>query len=504
MSVSELLAEPVLREAELVAGASGIENPVGDIRWYSGDVASARTAVILCDASDVAPAFRLDAMIHRAAAAGVAAILIVGREPTVPLLSSIRLADQLRLPVARMSCPDAMALLQQLTVQLRAAGLARLELMDLLLRGLVVCRSGSEILAAAERVLSAPLSLVAPDGSPILGERVGIGPSLHLDRRIPQCDAELLLHPVLEPSADRLVGWLACPFGGAGPSRVDALAAGLAIVEPFVRSWLSAERAETDRDALYQQRLLAAITSDRETVSHDVVEGALSLGWHLSGWHTGMVVTPDDPAAEGRRGTLADQFLAEIERQGLPRPTAVDRGDGWLMWISFDHEPDATFHRRLLRAVRLATAAIDGGWRVAVGIGRAYRGPAGLADTLQEARDAADLARSGRLRPMVEHIDELGVARLLATWQRSEVTQAFAETALGPLRDSPRLLDTLRAFLESGGLVIDAAAVLGVHRNTVATRLAQIEKVLGVNLADVSQRLVLQVACRALASRDSA
>jgi len=37
-----------------------------------------------------------------------------------------------------------------------------------------------------------------------------------------------------------------------------------------------------------------------------------------------------------------------------------------------------------------------------------------------------------------------------------------------------------------------------VHRNTVATRLAQIEKLLGVTLADASQRLALQVACRAL------
>jgi sugar diacid utilization regulator len=270
------------------------------------------------------------------------------------------------------------------------------------------------------------------------------------------------------------------------------------VIEPFVRSWLSAERADTDRDALYQQSLLAAIAADRETVSHDVVEGALSLGWHLSGWHVGMLIVPDEPVGQSRRPALIEQFAGEMERHGLPRPIAVDRGDSWLAWVSLDHEPAAAFNRQLLRSVRVAAAATDGGWRVAIGIGRASRGPAGLADTLQEARDAADLARSSRFRPMVEHIDELGVAKLLATWQRSEITQAFADAALGPLRDSPKLLDTLRAFLESGGSVVDAATVLGVHRNTVATRLGQIEATLGVTLSDSSQRLALQVACRAL------
>jgi hypothetical protein len=498
MTVGELFADPVLREVDVAAGAAGLGNAVTDIQWYTGDFATARRVVVLCGPADVAPAFRLDAMIHRAVASGVSAIVIVGPEPMIPLLSSIRLADQVRLPVARLRSDDPLGLLQQMTVRVRAADLSRVHMMDVLLRNLVVCRSGQDILTTAEKIFAEPLALIAPDGSRILGEAIEIGPSLRLDRRIPQRDGALLLHPVLEPVADRLVAWLACHFGQASPSRVTALASGLAIVEPFVRSWLSAERADTDRDALYQQGLLAAIAADRETVSHDVVEGALSLGWHLSGWHVGMLIVPDDAGAAGRRAALFEQFLGEIERLDLPRPISVDRGDSWLAWVSLDHEPGAAFNRQLLRAVRVAAAATDGGWRVSIGIGRAYRGPAGLADTLQEARDAADLARSSTFRPMVEHIDELGVAKLLATWQRSEVTQAFAEAALGPLRGSPRLLETLRAFLESGGSVVDAAAVLGVHRNTVATRLAQIEKLLGVTLADASQRLALQVACRAL------
>jgi hypothetical protein len=101
-------------------------------------------------------------------------------------------------------------------------------------------------------------------------------------------------------------------------------------------------------------------------------------------------------------------------------------------------------------------------------------------------------------RPAVEHADELGVARLLATWQRSEVTRAFAEVALSPLRDAAHLLTTLRAYLESGGSVVLTAEALGVHRNTVTARVHQVRERLGVDLDDPSQRLALQVACRTL------
>jgi DNA-binding PucR family transcriptional regulator len=59
-------------------------------------------------------------------------------------------------------------------------------------------------------------------------------------------------------------------------------------------------------------------------------------------------------------------------------------------------------------------------------------------------------------------------------------------------------LTTLRAYLESGGSVVLTAQALGVHRNTVSTRVQQVRDRLGVDLDDPSQRLALQVACRAL------
>ncbi|WP_238698034.1 helix-turn-helix domain-containing protein [Streptomyces sp. E5N91] len=90
------------------------------------------------------------------------------------------------------------------------------------------------------------------------------------------------------------------------------------------------------------------------------------------------------------------------------------------------------------------------------------------------------------------------MGRLPAAWQQSDITRAFAETALAPLGgpEHAHLPTTLRVFLEHGGSAATARA-LGLHRNTVAARLRQVRERLGVPLDDPSNRLALQMVCRA-------
>ncbi|NUR90911.1 MAG: helix-turn-helix domain-containing protein, partial [Nonomuraea sp.] len=63
---------------------------------------------------------------------------------------------------------------------------------------------------------------------------------------------------------------------------------------------------------------------------------------------------------------------------------------------------------------------------------------------------------------------------------------------------SPDLVETLTVYLEAESSLIEAAAVLGVHRNTIARRVARIEQLLGVDLADPDTRLALHLACRVI------
>jgi hypothetical protein len=79
---------------------------------------------------------------------------------------------------------------------------------------------------------------------------------------------------------------------------------------------------------------------------------------------------------------------------------------------------------------------------------------------------------------------------------------SFAARLLGPLRELERarpgepLVDTLRAWLAQHGGWDRTAAALGVHRNSVRHRIAKVERVLGVDLADPQVRAELWFALR--------
>jgi len=495
--VADLLLDPILEGTSVVAGSSGTGRVVRDVYWFDGSLEEVADHLVICVESHVTPPYRLDALVRRAQQAGAAALLVVAGEMR-PLLSSVRLADRLEIPVLWLERRDPVRLTQELTARVRAPEQVRARTVERLLRQLSAKRTGHDILAAAESELSVRLALITPDGACVLGEPVEVDPGLHLDQPVPQRSEHLLVHPVLDPDVNRLAAWLACPVDGAAASRLDVVAVGLAMTEPFIRSWLSGQRAQADRDSVFRSHLLSEIVTGRDSVSRDVVEGAVSVGWRLQDWHVGLHVVTPHPSAQDTRSPVIEQLCTGLESHGVRVVTTINRGDGWGMWTSTEGEPAAEQARDLLRAVRLVTATLPREWELAVGIGRPHRGPSGLAETLAEARDAADLARSHDFRPAVEHSDELGVARLLATWQRSDVTRAFAETALAPLRDSPALLGTLRAYLESGGSVVLTAQALGVHRNTVTSRVQQVRDRLGVDLDDPSQRLALQVACRSV------
>jgi len=98
----------------------------------------------------------------------------------------------------------------------------------------------------------------------------------------------------------------------------------------------------------------------------------------------------------------------------------------------------------------------------------------------------------------VAHADRLAIYRMLGAVHRLPEGQQLARAVLGPVlaaRPDVRRerLATLRAVLAHGS-VGEAAAALGVHRNTVAYRVRAIESVTGWRLADPELRLPLAVA----------
>ncbi len=99
-----------------------------------------------------------------------------------------------------------------------------------------------------------------------------------------------------------------------------------------------------------------------------------------------------------------------------------------------------------------------------------------------------------------------GVADLLQDLRDAPELDAFVDEQLAPLLadGSPRtrvLLETLEAYLASGGRKAQAARVLHLERQSLYLRLRRIEELLGVSLADEDAVLGLHLAVRALRFR---
>ncbi len=74
-----------------------------------------------------------------------------------------------------------------------------------------------------------------------------------------------------------------------------------------------------------------------------------------------------------------------------------------------------------------------------------------------------------------------------------------AESLLAPLiARGPDLIETLTAYLDHESGIAATADALGLHRNTVSTRVARAQELLGLDLADPETRLAVHLACRAV------
>jgi purine catabolism regulator len=133
---------------------------------------------------------------------------------------------------------------------------------------------------------------------------------------------------------------------------------------------------------------------------------------------------------------------------------------------------------------------------VSVGVGRVRDDPLELRESHVEARRALEVGR-WRSPGEVVIFERMGLDRLLASVSDVELS-AFRDTMIEPLAAYDRthrsnLVDTLEAFVATRNAA-EAARRLYVHYNTVRSRLARIEELIGPFLGDTERLTGLAVA----------
>jgi len=195
------------------------------------------------------------------------------------------------------------------------------------------------------------------------------------------------------------------------------------------------------------------------------------LGYDFEGWHLGLV-------AHGRGA--AETVAALVEPLDLRR-LLVEREDAVWLWLG---------SRRRVDAEALDHLAGVWGSAVALAVGEPAEGMSGWRLTHQQAQAVLPVARA-RGGGMTRYAD---AALLASTLQDELLATSLRRLYLEPLsaeKDGGAVSrKTLRAYFAAEQNVSSAAAALGVNRNTVASRLRQVEERIGRPLGSCSSELL--------------
>jgi purine catabolism regulator len=196
---------------------------------------------------------------------------------------------------------------------------------------------------------------------------------------------------------------------------------------------------------------------------------------------------PGDVAA--REATRAELQLLLPPRQATLRGTAESL-ELRLVAAASPDDPAAT----------LLAARVAGFLRRPVAVSRPFIEPVGRPGAEAEARTTLEAAEALPAPPTVARADRLAAYRLVGNLHNLPDGRRDARALLEPLLSGrPDVRDehlaTLRAVLEQPGIA-EAAASLGVHRNTVAYRVRRIESLTGWRLSDPELRLPLAMAVK--------
>ncbi|MFJ8167131.1 PucR family transcriptional regulator [Streptomyces sp. NPDC094473] len=159
-----------------------------------------------------------------------------------------------------------------------------------------------------------------------------------------------------------------------------------------------------------------------------------------------------------------------------------------------DDRPHA---RALYEALTLETGAPSG----SIGVSARSDSPGDIPQHYREAQRALEVRRHALERYGMTFFDQLGLYRILGPGNDFRELEAFVHEWLGQLidydaRNNSAMAETLARYFDCGGNYDETAASLAIHRSTLRYRLQRIREISGNDLANVEDRLNLQVATR--------
>ena len=286
-------------------------------------------------------------------------------------------------------------------------------------------------------------------------------------------------------------------FFGTGLSdpQLRALAVAAEVAMPAVAARILIDEVDALNDTSVASGLLRDFLDLSGTPDRDIERRMLERGWGTTGYHLAFRII-----GRTRLDTLQLlRFVAHNLGTVTSHSYATTSGRGVNGWRTFTEMPTPQQVEAHIALLRELHSAARRNFNVATGVSSLQSGQSGLAASLREAGDAARIAANRSATGWFVRVDGLGLEQLLLAWTNNDTFVPAAESLLAPLRESSdQLLRTLSAYLDHESRIADTATALGLHRNTVSTRIQRVQELLGIDIADPEARLALHLACRAV------
>ncbi|MEO3854361.1 helix-turn-helix domain-containing protein [Acrocarpospora sp. B8E8] len=271
---------------------------------------------------------------------------------------------------------------------------------------------------------------------------------------------------------------------------------------------LARERVISSAGSQVRDDLIEGLLSGSGRDNDEVVRWAQHLGFDGERDHRVLSVIIEAPPGDSERSRLvAERAAGATARlfvaQSPDAITAV-RAREVIIVLSEPATPATGIRADQLGALcvqRLGALFPDVG--VSIGIGGAFREPAHIARSYEEARRTNEAVRRLGRRGAVVAFDSLGISRLLLQVPDPEALREFATDILGAVlrheqEHHVKYVTTLKSYFQENSSPRRAGERLHVHPNTVTYRVRRVEEITGLDLDNYRDRLAAQVALEIL------
>ena len=214
-----------------------------------------------------------------------------------------------------------------------------------------------------------------------------------------------------------------------------------------------------------------------------------------------LVIVRAADRLDGRVGVrLLDAVVRAAERTDVLSDLCMVTSQGSLVGLYPDTGQQLARHRRSWAQVLGSVGAYG---RLTVAVGATVSDIADFPGQNHLLGEIAKIQQSGSRYfnlPQVALLDELGPLAEVIGATPGRGFAPFVERVLGDLLDDTRfggqLIETLYAYLQTGGSPREAGALLHLHPSTIKYRIRVIRELLGPRLADQGGRLDIELAVR--------